>query len=85
MRRDLLNLTMVLVAACALASAASAESLGGRQSNPACAFHVKAFIWTGTADRMHIARGLAANKSPCVEYWLSIPPLAANKKGLLVR
>jgi hypothetical protein len=33
---------------------------------------------------MRLANALAATKSPCVEYWLSIAPLAANKRGLRV-
>ena len=32
-----------------------------------------------------LAQALAKRKSPCAEYWISIPPLAANKKGLRVR
>ena len=34
---------------------------------------------------MHLAKALARTKSPCADYWISIPPLAANKKGLRVR
>ena len=34
---------------------------------------------------MQLAQALARSKSPCAEYWVSIPPLAANKKGLRVR
>lgn len=49
-----------------------------------CTYHAKAVFWTGTADRMRLARALSAARSPCVEYWLSIPPLAADKKRLRV-
>jgi hypothetical protein len=59
---------------------------GGGAAAPAatCTYRAKAFFWTGTADRMRLARALAAARSPCVEYWLSIPPLAADKKRLRV-
>ena len=54
------------------------------KASPTASFRAKAFFWTGTADRMQLAEALAKSKSPCAEYWISIPPLAANKKGLRV-
>ena len=54
----------------------------GSSHSTACTQRVEVVFWTGTADRERLAKAVAANKSPCAEYWLSIPPLAANKKGL---
>ena len=40
-------------------------------------------FWTG-ADWERLGKAIAANRTPCGEYWISIPSLAANKKGLRV-
>ena len=85
MRRSGVRTFALLVVGCLLASAAAASPGAESQGEPNCSFRVKAFFWTGTADRMQLAQALARSKSPCAEYWVSIPPLAANKKGLRVR
>jgi hypothetical protein len=48
-----------------------------------CRIDVEAFFWTGT-DWLRLAQALATDRSPCGEYWVAIPPLAANKTGLRV-
>jgi hypothetical protein len=56
----------------------------GESSPPAnCRLKVEAVFWTGT-DWLRLATALAADPTPCAEYWISIPPLAANKTGLRV-
>ncbi len=85
MRRSGVRTLALLVMGCLLVSAAAASPGAETQREPSCSFRVKAFFWTGTADRMQLAQALARSKSPCAEYWVSIPPLAANKKGLRVR
>jgi hypothetical protein len=67
-----------------LAGFAILVSAGGASMSTSCTFRAKALFWTGTADRMRLAQALGAARSPCVEYWLSIPPLAADKKRLRV-
>jgi hypothetical protein len=51
--------------------------------DPDCRLRAEAVFWTGS-DWLRLTGALAADRSPCAEYWLSIPPLAANKKGLRV-
>lgn len=75
----------LFVAGCSLAAALVVSPGAEGQSQPNCTLHAKAFFWTGTADRMRLAKALAKAKSPCAEYWISIPPLAADKKALRVR
>ena len=48
-----------------------------------CRLDVEAVFWTG-ADWERLAKALGNDRTPCGEYWVSIPPLAANKKGLRV-
>ena len=69
-----------------LAEAGCAESQGGSGNGPprdVCQTDVEAVFWTG-ADWERLGKAIAANRTPCGEYWISIPPLAANKKGLRV-
>jgi hypothetical protein len=64
-----------------LAEAGCAESQGGSGNGPArdaCQTDVEAVFWTGT-DWERLGKAIAANRTPCGEYWISIPPLAANK------
>ena len=56
---------------------------GTGPGRPQCHVNVEAVSWTG-ADWERLARAFAANRTPCGEYWVSIPPLAANKRGLRV-
>jgi hypothetical protein len=69
-----------------LAETGCAETNGGSGNGPAraaCRIDVEAVFWTGT-DWERLGKAIAANRTPCGEYWISIPPLAANKKGLRV-
>jgi hypothetical protein len=82
---------VLLIAGLALVAAvpASADNTRGEAGDESeraagdCRFRVEVVSWTGT-DWVRFAQALAANRSPCADYWVSIPPLAANKKGLRV-
>ena len=50
---------------------------------PNCRLHAEAIFWTAS-DWELLAEELAGNRSPCADYYISIPPLAANKTGLRV-
>lgn len=50
---------------------------------PNCRLHAEAIFWTAS-DWALLAQELAGNPSPCANYYISIPPLAANKTGLRV-
>ena len=50
---------------------------------PNCRLHAEAVFWTAT-DWPILGHELAANPSPCGDYYISIPPLATNKTGLRV-
>jgi len=50
---------------------------------PNCRLHAQAVFWTAT-DWPILGQELAANPSPCGDYYISIPPLATNKTGLRV-
>jgi hypothetical protein len=52
-------------------------------SSASCRIDVEAVFWTGT-DWERLAKAMGNDRTPCGEYWVSIPPLAANKKGLRV-
>jgi hypothetical protein len=43
-----------------------------------CRQHVNAYFYT-SSDWLRLGERLLANASPCVDYWISIPALAANK------
>jgi hypothetical protein len=63
-----------------------ARAQGGSQRGPApasCRLPVEGVFWTGT-DWVRLASALANDPAPCGEYWVSIPPLAADKKGFRV-
>lgn len=49
--------------------------------DPNCRIPVEGVFWTGT-DWIRLARALADDPGPCGEYWVSIPPAAADKKAL---
>jgi hypothetical protein len=59
------------------------ESQGHREwaLDPNCRLPVEAVFWTGS-DWLRLAGALADDRSPCGEYWVSIPPAAADKKRL---
>jgi len=54
-----------------------------RLPDATCRLPVEYVSWTGT-DWLRLAQALVADAAPCGEYWVSIPPLAADKKGLRV-
>ena len=68
----------------ATAFANATRSAWRNESLPAnCRLHAEAVFWTAN-DWLLLARALAADPSPCADYYISIPPLAADKKGLRV-
>jgi hypothetical protein len=71
------------IATAAPTSAATVAQAGDDSLPASCRLKVEAVFWTGT-DWLRLARALAADPTPCAEYWISIPPLAANKTGLRV-
>jgi hypothetical protein len=48
-----------------------------------CRLRGEAIFWTAN-DWLLLARALAADPTPCADYYVSIPPLAADKTGLRV-
>lgn len=48
-----------------------------------CRLPVEYVSWTAS-EWAGLAQALASDAAPCAEYWVSIPPLAANKTGLRV-
>jgi WD40 repeat protein len=67
----------------ALALLGGATAVSAAQTQPNCALRTDVVFWTGS-DHLRLAQALAANRSPCADYWISVPPLAANKKALRV-
>jgi hypothetical protein len=45
---------------------------------PSCRLHAEAVFWTAS-DWLPLAEALAADPSPCADYYVSIPPQAADK------
>jgi len=50
---------------------------------PSCRLHAEAIFWTGN-DWPILGEELAANPSPCGDYYISIPPLSTDKTRLRV-
>jgi hypothetical protein len=50
---------------------------------PNCRLHAEVAFWTAS-DWLLLANALNADASPCADYYVSIPPLAADKKGFRV-
>ena len=48
-----------------------------------CRLHAEAIFWTAS-DWPTLADAFAADPSPCADYYISLPPLAADKKRLRV-
>lgn len=64
------------------------EAQAGTAAAPAlpvatCRLPVEYLSWTAS-DWARLGGALAASAAPCAQYWISIPPLAANKTGLRV-
>lgn len=50
-----------------------------------CRLHAEVVFWTASFnDWLLLGQQLAANPSPCADYYISIPPLAADKTALRV-
>jgi hypothetical protein len=67
----------------AAALAAKATAVEAAMPSPAelpayCRVHANVYFYTST-DWLRLGQRLQANESPCVDYWISIPPLAADK------
>ncbi len=59
-------------------------ALGQRDEGaPKCRLNASAVFWTAN-DWVLLAQELAARQGECAHYYISIPPLAANKTGLRV-
>ena len=68
-------------AALEAAAAANAAAMPSPAELPRyCREHANAYFYTST-EWLRLAQRLAANASPCVDYWISIPALAADKTG----
>lgn len=88
-----MNASMLLIRSVAvmLATAALTSSAGPGQARAAstdrggepanCRLHAKAVFWTAS-DWPLLGRELAADASPCADYYIAIPPLAADKTAL---
>jgi hypothetical protein len=48
---------------------------------PSCRLHAEAVFWTAS-DWVPLSEALAADSSPCADYYISIPPQAADKTAL---
>lgn len=46
-----------------------------------CRLHARVYFYTAS-DWLRLGQKLAANASPCADYYITIPPLAADKTGL---
>ena len=87
-RRSRLAQALVLVAALAAAMTSGAgphqarAAVTERGDGPAnCRLHGEAVFWTAS-DWALLGQALAADPSPCVDYYIVIPPLAADKTAL---
>jgi hypothetical protein len=69
------------VVAAAAAAASAAQVAGSLPAN--CRLHAEAVFWTAS-DWLTLADAFAADPSPCADYYISLPPLAADKKRLRV-
>jgi len=67
--------------AAAIAAANVVRVAGPLPAN--CRLHAEAIFWTAS-DWPTLADAFAADPSPCADYYISIPPLAADKKRLRV-
>ena len=74
--------SLAILGVCALVTLGLSAGTAA-QTRPNCALRADVVFWTGS-DHLRLAQALAANRSPCAEYWISLPPLAADKKALRV-
>lgn len=69
---------LTATAAAAVARAVAAAPVRAEDLPPYCRLHVQAVFWTAS-DWPSLAQALAADPSPCADYYISIPPQSANK------
>ena len=88
--RTLSLTTALLVSLVAFAVSAAAydspvrAAVGAAATNdfpPSCRLHAEAVFWTAS-DWVPLSEALAADSSPCADYYISIPPQAADKTAL---
>ena len=72
------DLSIVGSAAAAFSSASAAYQSATGPSPSACRYDANVIFYTAT-EWIAVAQKLAAAASPCAEYWIHIPTLAANK------
>lgn len=80
-RRLVTAAALMLALFTAIAVGAAAPAAADNDNDRECTTHVEGVFWTG-ADWIRLSRALADDRGPCTEYWLSIPPAAADKKAL---
>ena len=76
-----LLLVRVLVLCVAAASVATVTGAGYSTDQPSCRLQAQVVFWTAN-DWVPLAEELKSQLSPCVEYYISIPPRAADKTVL---
>ena len=82
--RTLVLTTALLVSLVAFACSAAANDSPPRGAGdfpPSCRLHAEAVFWTAS-DWVPLSEALAADPSPCADYYVSIPPQAADKTAL---
>lgn len=82
--RTLVLTTALLVSLVAFACSAAANDSpprGAADFPPSCRIHAEAVFWTAN-DWVPLSEALAADPSPCADYYVSIPPQAADKTAL---
>jgi hypothetical protein len=72
---------LIVAAFTALAAGAAVPAAADNDNDPECPTHVEAVFWTG-ADWPRLGQALADDRGPCTDYWVSIPPAAADKTAL---
>ena len=79
--RTLVLATALLVSLVAFACSAAANDSppgGANDLPPSCRLHAEAVFWTAN-DWVPLSEALAADPSPCADYYIWIPPQAADK------
>jgi hypothetical protein len=74
-------LLVSLVAFAVSAAAYDSPPRGAHDFPPSCRLHAEAVFWTAS-DWVPLSEAMAADSSPCADYYISIPPQAADKTAL---
>jgi hypothetical protein len=86
MRRAFLAIPLLLsVLALSAGSAGGVPTAGAAVPTfdpAACGFTVEVVMWTGNLDYLRLARALAADPTPCAEYYITVPQRATPKTQL---